>query len=66
MIKTCPICKVHSLKDEICECCGYIANRNGINVIPAFTPNQYSANMRYRKEKVTCNCERGSVCENQK
>lgn len=66
MVETCPICKVHSLENRICECCGYIANKSGVNVIPALIPNEYSVSMRYHQGKITCNCAGGPVCENQK
>lgn len=57
MIETCPICKVFTLENGICNCCGYIARgRNAVNVISALEPNEYSVSMRYQQGKVICNC----------
>lgn len=42
MIEVCPNCKVYSLNNRICDCCGYIANKSNANAIPAFKPNEYS------------------------
>lgn len=28
MIETCPICRVHSLENGVCSCCGYEAKED--------------------------------------
>ena len=57
MVEECPICKVFSLENGICNCCGYIVRgRNAVNVISALKPNEYSVSMRYQQGQVICTC----------